>query len=93
MARYGQSFKDRVVARLLPPESATLELVSKEVGIAVDTLQRWRDGVQSMPALGRAWTEHHRANAVVFLFQRQPPWQPIPQPRFQAATTEQPPGP
>jgi hypothetical protein len=28
----------------LPPESATLELVSKELGIAAQTLQRWRDG-------------------------------------------------
>ena len=47
MARYGQSFKDRAVARLLPPESATLELVSKEVGVASGTLQRWREEVQS----------------------------------------------
>ena len=31
MARYGQSFKDRAVARLLPPESAALELVAQEV--------------------------------------------------------------
>jgi len=65
VARYGQSFKDRVVARLLPPESATLELVSKEVGIAVDTLQRWRDGVQSMPVRGRAWTAPARLQAVI----------------------------
>ena len=33
MARYGQTFKDRAVARLLPPESAALELVAQEVGI------------------------------------------------------------
>jgi len=65
VARYGQSFKDRAVARLLPPESATLELVSKQVGIAVDTLQRWRDGVQSMPARGRAWTAPARLQAVI----------------------------
>ncbi len=50
MARYGQSFKDRAVALLLPPESASLELVSKEVGIASGTLQCWREEVQSMPA-------------------------------------------
>ena len=65
MARYGQSFKDRAVARLLPPESATLELVSKEVGIAVGTLERWRENVQSMPARGRAWTASARLQAVI----------------------------
>ena len=65
MARYGQSFKDRAVARLLPPESATLELVSKEVGVASGTLQRWRDDVQSMPARGRAWTAPSRLQAVI----------------------------
>ncbi|GHU09936.1 hypothetical protein FACS1894185_0100 [Betaproteobacteria bacterium] len=27
MARYGQNFKDRAVARLLPPESAAMESV------------------------------------------------------------------
>ena len=27
MARYGKEYKDRVVARLLPPESATVESV------------------------------------------------------------------
>ena len=65
MARYGQSFKDRAVARLLPPESATLELVSKEVGIASGTLQRWRDDIQSMPARGRVWTALARLQAVI----------------------------
>jgi len=33
MARYGQAFKDRAVARLLPPESATVEAVTREIGI------------------------------------------------------------
>ncbi len=65
MARYGQSFKDRAVARLLPPESAALELVSREVGIASGTLQRWREEIQSMPALGRAWTAPARLQAVI----------------------------
>jgi transposase len=65
VARYGKSFKDRAVARLLPPESATLELVSQEVGIASGTLQRWRDDIQSIPALGRAWTGPARLQAVI----------------------------
>jgi transposase len=65
VARYGQSYKDRAVARLLPPESAALELVSKEVGIASGTLQRWREEVQSMPARGRAWTAPAKLQAVI----------------------------
>ena len=65
MARFGQSFKDRAVARLLPPESATLELVSKEVGITVETLERWRESLQSMPARGRAWTAPAKLQAVI----------------------------
>jgi transposase len=42
MARYGQKFKDAVVARLLPPESSSLEAVSQKVGISIATLERWR---------------------------------------------------
>ncbi len=65
MARYGQAFKDKAVARLLAPESAAVEVVSREIGVAVDTLQRWRDESQSMPALGRAWTARARLEAVI----------------------------
>lgn len=65
MARYGQAFKDRAVARLLPPESAELEVVSREVGIVVGTLERWREDAQSRPARGRAWTAGARLEAVV----------------------------
>jgi hypothetical protein len=32
----------RIVARLLPPESSSLESVSREVGISAATLERWR---------------------------------------------------
>ena len=42
VARYGQAYKDRIVARLLPPESSAIDLVSREVGISVATLERWR---------------------------------------------------
>ena len=65
MARFGQSFKDRAVARLLPPESATLELVSKEAGIVVGTLEKWRESIASMPARGRAWTAPAKLQAVI----------------------------
>ncbi len=65
MARYGQTFKDRAVARLLPPESAAAQVVAKEVGIEVGTLNRWREDAQSMPARGRAWTGAARLQAVI----------------------------
>ena len=40
VARYGQASKDRVVARLLPPESSSVEQVSCAVAISVATLER-----------------------------------------------------
>jgi hypothetical protein len=38
VARYGQGFKDKAVARLLPPESAVLEAVTQELGVSAATL-------------------------------------------------------
>lgn len=65
MARYGQAFKDKVVARLLPPEGARLEDVAHEIGIGVGTLERWRSDALSRPARGRAWTAAARFDAVL----------------------------
>lgn len=65
MARYGQRFKDRAVARLLPPESAAVDVVAREVGIGSGTLERWRNDVLSMPARGLAWTAAARLEAVI----------------------------
>ena len=65
MARYGEAFRDRAVARLLPPESANVGVVAKEVGISVQTLERWREDAQSRPARGRAWTAGARLEAVI----------------------------
>jgi transposase len=65
MARYAQAFKDRAVARLLPPESATVEAVAREIGIGGRTLERWREQAQSGPACGRAWTAAGRLEAVI----------------------------
>jgi transposase len=42
VARYGEKFKQRTVARLLPPESSAISTVSQEMGISVATLERWR---------------------------------------------------
>ncbi len=65
MARYGQAFKDRAVARLLAPESASLEVVSQETGIGRKTLSKWLTASQSMPARGRAWTAGARLEALI----------------------------
>ena len=65
MARYGQVSKDRAVARLLPPESAALEVVSREVGVGCGTLQRWVDDARSRPARGRTWSAGARLDAVI----------------------------
>ena len=65
MARYGQKFKDRAVARLLPPESAALVEVSTQLGVSVATLERWRADALSMPARERAWTATARLEAVI----------------------------
>ena len=50
---------------MLPPESAALDLVAREVGISAGTLERWREDAQSRPARGRAWTAGARLEAVI----------------------------
>jgi len=65
MARYGEAFRNRAVARLLPPGSANVGAVAKEIGVSVQTLERWREEVQSRPARGRAWTASARLEAVI----------------------------
>jgi len=65
MARYGEAFRNRVVARLLPPESANVGAVAKEIGVSVQTLERWRDEAQTRPARGRAWSAGARLDALI----------------------------
>jgi hypothetical protein len=65
MARYGQAFRSGIVARLLPPESAEVGAVAKEIGVSVQPLERWREDAQSMPARGRAGTAGARLEAVI----------------------------
>ena len=65
MARYGEAFRNRVVARLLPPESAIVGAVAKEIGLSVQTLERWREEARARPARGRAWTAGARLEAVI----------------------------
>lgn len=65
MARYGQAFKERAVARLLPPESAPIQQVSQELGVSVATLERWRADALSAPTRERVWTAAARLQAVI----------------------------
>jgi|APTNR8051073442_1049403.scaffolds.fasta_scaffold94716_2 hypothetical protein len=65
MARCGEAFRNRVVARLLPPESAEVGEVSREMGVTAPTLERWREEAQSRPARGRVWTARGRLEAVI----------------------------
>jgi len=65
VARYGQEFKDTVVARLLPPESASVQVVAHEVGVGGQTLQRWLSDALSRPARERTWTAAVRLEAVI----------------------------
>ena len=64
MARYSSAFKAKAVARLLPPESAPLDVVSREIGVRADTLSRWRAEALS-DSQDRLWTGPARLEAVI----------------------------
>lgn len=51
MARYGEAFRNRAVARLLPPESVNVGVVAKEIGVSVQTLERWREDAPRLEAV------------------------------------------
>ena len=58
------------MARLLPPESSAVEVVSREVGVSVATLERWRADALSNDASdrrggGQRWTATARLEAVI----------------------------
>jgi transposase-like protein len=65
MARYGQAFRDRAVARMLPPESAPVAELARELGVAAQTLERWRSDSLTRPARERAWSARARFEAVL----------------------------
>lgn len=65
MARYGQAFKDRAVARLLPPESAAVDVVAREIGVSASTLERWRADALAAGRSGGVWTAAARLEAVL----------------------------
>src|SRR4051795_12016730 len=66
VARYGKAFRDRIVARLLPPESAAIDVVSRDVGVSIATLERWRAQALASPgelASNQRWTPAARLEA------------------------------
>lgn len=65
LARYGKAFKDRAVARLLPPESAPVDVVAQELGVGAQTLERWLSDARSQPMRERTWTAAARFDAVL----------------------------
>lgn len=65
MARYGQAFKNKIIARLLPPESASLSAVSQEAGICESTLERWLSTALAEPVQDRVWTPVARFDALL----------------------------
>mgnify|MGYP000969250084 CR=1 FL=1 len=65
MARYGQAFKDRAVARLLPPEVCDVNLLAREIGVSVQTLERWRADALAAGKKSGGWTAAARLEAVL----------------------------
>ena len=60
VARYGQSFKDRAVAWLLPPESAAVGLVASEVGMGAGARFEVVVATAAMPEAGKSvWCREH----------------------------------
>lgn len=53
------------MARLLPPESAPLDVVAQAVGVGTDTLERWRSQALAQPVQRRTWTAAARLEAVI----------------------------
>ena len=53
------------MARLLPPESAELEVVSREVGVSTGTLERWRADALASGRKRGGWTPVARLEAVI----------------------------
>ena len=65
MARYGRAFKDKVLRRLLPPQSADVPALAKEVGVSPPTLERWQAELLSGRLGHRCWSATARLEAVL----------------------------
>ena len=93
MARYGQAFRDRAVARMLPPESAPVAELARELGVAAQTLERWRSDSLTRPARERAWSANRCANAPKSVRPHRAPVRVPPLVHFPAVASAPPPDP
>jgi transposase len=64
MARYGEALRNRGWHGCCS-RSANVGAVAKEIGVSVQTLERWREEAQSRPFRGWAWTAGARLDAVI----------------------------
>lgn len=53
------------MARLQPPESASLEDVARHIGVQTSTLERWRDEAAAGAGEQMSWTASARLDAVL----------------------------
>jgi transposase len=56
---------NRAVARLLPPESTSVDDLSREIGVSTSTLERWRSQALSDVGREQVWTAAARFEAVL----------------------------
>jgi len=50
---------------MLPPESCPLKTLSGELGVRVETLERWRSAALAQPLAERTWSAQARLDAVI----------------------------
>jgi len=68
--KYSEEFKASIIARLLPPNNASVPEVSKETGIPKDTLYYWRHkygGTQGSKAIESGQPGQFSADVVLHL--------------------------
>lgn len=65
MARHARAFKERVVARLLAPEVLPVSEASRQYGVSVATLERWRSAAVGGAATAETWSAASRLEAVI----------------------------
>jgi len=56
MARYGATYKQQAVARLLVPERSPIAVVAQDLGVGDETLEQWRAEALAQPKGERNWT-------------------------------------
>lgn len=70
--KYSKEFKASIIARLLPPNNASVREVAEETGIPMDTLYTWRlkyrgvqKGTVSQPGSSGSWDAEEKLSIVI----------------------------